>query len=236
MEFPENYRKTVAAVLMATLLLIVAPTSGFAASETIIPPGDAQAPTGMTYGEWSRAWWQYVLEIPFENNPLFDETGANCNFGQEGPVFFLVATDGGTATRSECRVPAGKILFFPLLGVANLREAGDRQPELASRASIKGFTESTRVLQANIDGQDVDISLDPDTTPLRTLSPAGFFTVIAPENNILGAVPGQSFHTVTDGFYLMVAPLPPGPHTITFGATSRYFASYVTYNLIVEGP
>ena len=64
MEFPEKYRKTVAAVLMATLLLIVAPTSGFAASETIIPPGDAQAQTGMTYGEWSRAWWQYVLEIP----------------------------------------------------------------------------------------------------------------------------------------------------------------------------
>lgn len=236
MKFPEKYRKTVAGVLMATLLLIVAPTSGFASSE-VIPPGDAQAQTGMTYGEWSRAWWHYVLEIPFENNPIYDETGANCNFGQSGAVFFLVATDGGNAVRNECRVPAGKILFFPLLGVANLRwEGTDRKSEQGLRASIKGFSESTRVLQANIDGEDVDISLDPDTTPLRTLSPAGLFTIIAPENNILGVVPGQSFDTVTDGFYLMLAPLPPGPHTITFGGTSRYFSSYVTYNLIVEEP
>lgn len=235
MKFPEKYRKTLAAVLMAALLLIVAPTSGFASSGTVIPPGDAQAQTGMTYGEWSVAWWQYVLETPFENNPLFDETGANCNFGQSGPVFFLVSTDGGSAVRNECSVPAGKILFIPLLAVAYLREVGtDRKSEQGLRASIKGFSESTRVLQANIDGEDVDISLDPDTTPLRTLSPAGLFTIIAPENNILGAVPGQSFDTVTDGFYLMVAPLPPGPHTITFGGTSRYFSSYVTYNLIVE--
>ena len=63
---------------------------------------------------------------------------------------------------------------------------------------------------------------------------ARHFTVVAPENNIFGGVPAQSYDTVADGFYLMIAPLPPGDHTITFGGSGRNFAADVTYNLFVE--
>ena len=78
------------------------------------------------------------------------------------------------------------------------------------------------------------VSLAPRSTPLRAASPAGFFTVLAPENNIFSGIPGQSYETVSDGFYLLVAPLPAGAHTIKFGGVSRNFAADVTYNLIVE--
>ncbi|MFO0794095.1 MAG: hypothetical protein U0586_08515 [Candidatus Brocadiaceae bacterium] len=36
---------------------------------------------GMTYGDWSAAWWQYVLSIPTDTNPVLDTTGANCGIG-----------------------------------------------------------------------------------------------------------------------------------------------------------
>lgn len=232
MKVLEKYWKTVMVIFMAFLILMAAPASGSAF--TVIPPNEAQAQTGKTYGEWSVAWWQYLLETPLENNPAFDETGANCNFGQQGSVFFLVSTPGGNVTRNECIVPAGKILFFPLLGIARNKEMTDPYPEISQRAAIQGFVKSTRELQANIDGEDINISLDPKVTPLRTRSPAGFFTLTAPENNIFGRVPGQSYDAVSDGFYLMVAPLPAGAHTITFGGATRNFSSYVTYNLIVE--
>ncbi len=236
MKVIQKFRKAVVAAVAAGLLLMTTPvfTSALSAGFTIIPPENAEAQTGKTYGEWSARWWQYVFGIPFDNNPIFDPTGANCNFGQSGAVFFLVSTPGGSATRNECRVPAGKILFFPLLGFARFKEVTDPQPEVSLRAVIKGFSKSTRELQANIDGEDISIRLNPKTTPLRTLSPAGFFTVIAPENNIFGGIPGQSYDTVSDGFYLMVAPLPSGAHTIKFGGISRNFAADVTYNLIVE--
>ncbi len=232
----EKFRKTVVAVVTASLFLIIAPAimCASSASFTIISPADAEAQTGKTYGELSAVWWQYVFEIPLDNNPIFDATGANCNFGQSGGVFFLVSTSGGSATRKECRVPAGKILFFPLLGFARFKEVTDPQPEVSLRAVIKGFSKSTRELQANIDGEDISISMDPDATPLLTLSPAGFFTVTAPVNNVFGGIPGQSYDIVSDGFYLMVAPLSPGAHTIKFGGVSRNFAANVTYNLFVE--
>ncbi len=236
MKIRGKFWKTALVVLTATLFMTAAPMNGAASSAnfTVISPDDAQAQTGKTYGEWSADWWQYILETPAENNPALDETGANCNFGQSGAVFFLVSTGGGTATRSECVVPAGKFLFFPLFGSARYKETTDPQPEISLRAAIQGFVKSTKVLQAKIDGEDVAISLNPKSTPLRTLSPSGFFTVTAPENNIFGGIPGQSYDTVSDGFYLMVAPLSPGAHTITFGGSSRNFEAYVTYNLIVE--
>jgi len=238
MKAREKFWKSIVGVFMATLLLIAAPTSGSAAFShfTVISPNDAKAQTGMTYAELSVKWWQYILETPAENNPAVDPTGANCQFGQSGSVFFLVSTSGGTATRNDCVVPAGKFLFFPLLTRVSYQEMTDTRSEQGARSSIQGFLNSAKVLQATIDGEEVNISLNPKTTPLRTRSPAGFFTITAPENNIFGGIPGQSYNAVSDGFYLLVAPLPPGPHTITFGGSSRNFESYVTYNLIVEEP
>ncbi len=232
MKVLEKYWKTIMVIVTAFLILIVAPASGSAF--TVIPPNEAQAQTGKTYGEWSAEWWRYILETPLENQPGLDPTGANCNFGQQGSVFFLVSTPGGNATRNECVVPAGKFLFFAILGNSESKTITDHFPETSMRAALQGFNKSARNLQANIDGEDISISLNPKSTPLRTLSPAGFFTIIAPENNIFGGVPGQTYYTVSDGFYLMVAPLPPGAHTITFGGATRNFSSYVTYNLMVE--
>ena len=61
-----------------------------------------------------------------------------------------------------------------------------------------------------------------------------FGKTVAPKDNVFGGVPGQSYNTAADGFYLIVAPLPPGQHTIRFGGVSRNFATDTTYNLTVE--
>ena len=97
---------SIVVVLAAVLVLTVAPTTGSAQSFTIISPNTAEAQTGMTYGEWSAVWWQYVLSPPVSdpNNPLLDPTGAGCAVAQpsSSPVFFLVGTAGtGAATRDD---------------------------------------------------------------------------------------------------------------------------------------
>ena len=55
---------------------------------------------GLTYGEWSAKWWQWVHSIPAENNPITDTTGIECARGQNGPVWFLVGTYGGPVERA----------------------------------------------------------------------------------------------------------------------------------------
>lgn len=86
-------------LMCACVLVFVTSISPvLAASDNIVLPVDSQAMTGKTYGEWSANWWQTVLSLPADENPLLDDTGATCALGQDpdSPVFFLVDSVGAT--------------------------------------------------------------------------------------------------------------------------------------------
>jgi hypothetical protein len=88
----------------------------------VVPPQSESFP--QTYGEWGGRWSQYTIGIPAGENPIADQSGALCHLGQWGPVFFLVGTGGGSATRS-CDVPADTGIFFPDRGDLVDRGPGD---------------------------------------------------------------------------------------------------------------
>src|SRR5262249_39140054 len=67
---------------------------------------------GNTYGEWSARWVQWLFSIPEDKNPALDSTGANCDVGQTGQVWFLAGTFGDPAVR-KCTIPSGQDLLFP---------------------------------------------------------------------------------------------------------------------------
>jgi len=223
-------------------------------------PGAAASKTGHTYGQLSAAWWQYVFSIPanppaYTPNPLFDETGINCGVGQSAssPVFFLVGVFNlsNTATRTKCTVPAGKFLFFPMLNAEAdnaLATTELKQSQLITCAAqaVNSITQ----LQASIDGVSVTDPFD-----FRTKVPAFRYTFPA-MNNLSGitcsgtrsptcdvSFPGLtctsgSSSTCTaaaagDGYYLLLKPLSPGNHTISFGGSlvpNFNFTLDVTYN------
>ena len=118
-------RKTVSLLVLFTLVLaLVLPGQAQAASGT-----DATRPLPVgnyVLGTLSAAWWRYALETPADSNPLYDVTGANCAARQSGPIFFLVGKAGsGVATRDECQVPRGRLLFFPVANAFDVHTPGD---------------------------------------------------------------------------------------------------------------
>ncbi len=210
----------------------------------VLPPNSHAY--GKTYGAWSAAWWQYVVAQPVSSNPLFDPTGAGCRNGQSGKVFFLVGD--ATSPRDQCTVPAGKALFFPLVNAFNVNTPSVEPPKTAQEAwdELEGIFGPFSALHASIDGVAV-ANLDPATTPYRACAGpdarcgAPAFSMFLPAENIFGN-PGITEGTyepaVADGFYLMLAPLTRGPHTITFGGEGLYAGSPIvqntTYNLVVS--
>src|SRR5262249_10337841 len=76
----------------------------------IFPPGSE--PYGLSYGEWSARWWQWLLQIPATTNPNLDSTGAHCTEGQSGHVWFLAGSFGTLPSPiiRNCTVPAGRSL------------------------------------------------------------------------------------------------------------------------------
>jgi hypothetical protein len=41
-------------------------------------PPDPHMPHGLSYHVWCTKWWQRILSIPKEMNPLTDRRGINC--------------------------------------------------------------------------------------------------------------------------------------------------------------
>lgn len=179
-----------------------------------ILPAHSQ-PHGKSYSEWTASWWQWAFSIPADRSPLTDTTGAFAGEGQSGPVWFLAGTLGNSVDRTYS-IPHGKTLVLPVFVWIFGAGAFDCQPSVPGvpcevpvlQAAAAFNTEAATVVEAEIDGVLVRNIRD-----YRASSP-GPFTVNYPDNSVPGLPAGSYFPNVADGYWLILAPLASGQHTI----------------------
>jgi hypothetical protein len=193
---------------------------------------------GLSYSEWSARWWQWFFSLPIDSSPLFGT--ADCSFGQSGPVWFL---GGGPSPRPNCTVPAGTALFFPIINAecSNLEGNGTTDSDLRGCANFIESLIDPATLNATLDGVPLtSLSQYRVQSPLFTFGPL-------PANNLItyfciaqgegcpAAPAGTTGISVSDGFYLMLHPLPPGSHTLHFHGEIPVanFVVDMTYHLTV---
>jgi len=191
---------------------------------------------GMSYGDWSAAWWQYILLFTNDVSPYADTTGQYCNEGQGGPVFFLVGGPVNPTTRS-CTIPAGKALFVPIINVECSSVETDgfqgrNAQEARACAALWNDGTDRKNLMFTIDGIKVKHLGD-----FRMQSPFYYFNMMPATNNFLG-VNATEGYSVSDGYWVMVKPLSPGTHVIHFkgawvSGPGAGAVQNVTYNLTV---
>jgi len=196
----------VLAVAAWTLLVTAWPAqaAGRNSNPGILPPDSN--PSGHSYDEWSAALWKQAIEGPVAGNP-FVEGGC---FELSGAVWGLAAPLA-TSTHS-CTIPAGKALFVPSLTI----ECSSLEPP---ESGFHGDTEAEQAECATYWADHiVDLSIEIDGAPVqnlaayRVVSPQ--FSFDAPNPNILGVPGGGPGTAVADGYYVMLAPLSRGEHSI----------------------
>jgi hypothetical protein len=241
-----NAKRTVLALkwaLLALLVLGLSPAGALAERADPKPrvfSPNAQ-PYGQSYGEWAADWWQWVLTQPAATNPLTDPTGAQCANNQQGPVWFLVGTTGGSANRT-CTVPTGKALLFPVVNNVYAAFAFDPSGavppdprEQRTEAFVRNAAHFTASgLTATIDGASVP------NIEERYFEQSALFSVTLPAGNLFGLSEGFVLDPCADeGYYLMVKPLSPGRHTISLAGTLQLpgqpaFEVAASYEIIVS--
>ena len=233
---------SIKAVGALALMLALAPNLALAGTGNqgnpgILPP--QSTPNHMSYGAWSDAWWAWALSIPADANPIVDLTGENGDVGQSGPVWFLAGVGFGVGPTVErsLTVPAGEALFLPLVNYVwvNTPQYGDPEwspeQEAFARAYISAAIDTASDLACQIDGREVkNLQAYRCQTPL-----GGAQMVTLPDGNLFGVDAGTYGPMVTDGYYLMLAPLKAGKHTIHFTAgLGGGTPMDVTYHLTVQ--
>jgi hypothetical protein len=180
----------------------------------VIPPKAKYK--GHSYGEWEAKWWQAAFALPVidGDHPII----SGGSFGGDDGVLFLTGI-GGPAT-IDLTIPAGTPLFFPVVNFeCSVFEPppfhGDDEESL--RAQANQLADNTSDLFAVIDGKTIN-----DIQAYRVQSPL-FQWGPLPDNNILqffglDAPAGTTSPAVDAGYYLLLAPLSVGEHTIHFGA------------------
>jgi hypothetical protein len=229
------------AIVMILAVLAVPSVTAQSSGPKVISPNSVAF--GKTYSEWSAAWNQWADSIPVANHPLFDN--GDCSVGQSGPVWFLGGkfcsinnpNCGTDNVVRSCNVPAGKALYIDVLSSEySALEMNDPKAQIADLRSLAELgIEGATNLSMEVDGAAVPHLQD----RFRVQSTAFVFTL--PDDNLFSAVgegpyPGGAyFPGVDDAVYVMLSPLPAGPHQIHFhGFLPLWnFTLDITYNLMV---
>lgn len=211
------------------------------------PPAKVLSARSTAYGkplnEWSAAWWQWVGSIPASSNPLLDQTGQSAASGQSGNVWFLAGNMGGVTERTVV-VPAGKALLVPLLNTMYLGFPCDERglPGCEVDQALEAAKDIPTLLSFITPSMDGAIlSCEIDGIPVLNLSKqrvesSAIYSVTLGEENLFGLPPGPYHPCVDTGYYLFLAPLSVGTHTLHFAAATadESFSLDVTYHITVE--
>jgi len=211
-------RAAACAALAATA--VPAPAADPRPESLVIDPDDVVL--DHPQAEWAEAYLQWVAAFPRGNSPVTDTTGALCAAKQDGDVWFLAGSDGTGPVERRCSVPQGKVLFVPVAGT--VERSGNKDPDCASLLRIAG-EHLTRVsgLSMSVDGLALY-----NLESFRQATGGCF----APG---LRQSPRSSAKTsVADGWYVMLRPLPPGPHTLAVGARFDATVFSTTWHLDVH--
>jgi hypothetical protein len=154
-------------------------------------------------------------------SPARDTTGANCDVGQRGPVWFLPSVPGaslGLSVTRSCAIPRHKAIMLQLASALNDYPCPDPTFQPSPGQSLYDFLISpllpifdvTTGFTATLDEEEI-----PDVLSHRFTSPNVFhFTGDTSMFAFDGCVSGQRQEAVSDGYYLMFKPLEPGHHQI----------------------
>ena len=204
------------------LQLITITLANAAARDYLVPPGEKVE--GVSQEELSVQWWQWAGSFAYEASPIADTKGDKCGAGQQGKVFFLAGTYESTVTRRTCKVPAGRYLFFPIINyVVMPSNCSGCLTCKDAEASAKSMTNNLGRIFAELDGEQL-----PSVGNHRAASPACF--------NLAERMKGapKIEPTASNGYYLLLKPLPKGTHKLRFGAELPSLRQGLEYTLIVE--
>jgi hypothetical protein len=234
--------------LVAGLLAVVLVSGAWAGpggNPSVIPPQAHY--NGMTYAEWSVAWWRWLISIPTDTpqNPFGPQNGPDCGNGANaGKVWFLVGFFvplSDPPTVRTCNIPVGTALFFPIYNTECSTVEPDpfhldlNHPTTCVNSFFNGDFQSLENLKLTIDAQSINLNWDSHliTSKIFDFSLPNPLANPPKDNNALGVLSDactknpdgspnlDGCQAKSKGYWIMLPPLSKGNHTIAFSADRR---------------
>ena len=198
-------------------------------------------PYGFSMVTWGERASQWMWGTPVDQNPLLDQTGADCGVNQRGPVWFIAPIAGPrvfSGSRS-CTIPPERAILLDIGEDVNDYPCPDPSFQPAPGQSLYDFLietdkpvmDSVNFLSVSLDGQELN-----DILSYRYISDDLFTITGDPSMQVVDAcITGSPQPAIMDGFFIMFKPLDPGEHTIVVRGTNTFGSDKTfTYHLTVQ--
>ena len=176
--------------------------------------------------------WRWLMSIPPGVAPIDDVAGVNCGINQEGRVWYLGAPVG--ADRS-CVVSGERALVVPVFVGVNDYPCPDPNFKPAPGQSLEEFLlggivpviDTVSLAEARLDGRVLPVRRI--TTNVFSFTGAGGLGA-----TFDACITGSPQVAVSDGYWALIEPLPPGEHVLRMRTVSGFGVLEGTYNLKVR--
>jgi hypothetical protein len=178
----------------------------------------------LTWEEWTKRFWNWLVSIPKQSNPANDDEGIYSNQGQQGNVFFLPGTIAGALSgkgwrlgddvvRRIIHIPQDKAVFVAV------------QTCEVSQAEFQSFTNQDLMNYASRNNiSDIGVEIDGIKLDKNDLNKyrinTGLFDLTMVADNIFDAPAGKTVAAAA-GYYLILAPRTIEEFTIHFWQTTE---------------
>jgi hypothetical protein len=197
-------------VLLISVVLALAVSASLVSAQSSPAPGKTKQ-----IGELSAVWWQQVLN---ESSP--PTCGSLDRAKVSGNVSYLANFSPTGEVDANCTIPSGSRILFPIINFAcspQLSDPGTTEEALRNECSslLDYALEGATGVFVTVDGKDITSRIVCAESPL--------FNLTVPDDSFLVGenLPGKvgTGPAVANGCWVLLNPLPPGEHTITFGGT-----------------
>jgi hypothetical protein len=180
------------------------------------------SPYDIPYKNWTAKWAAWHASTPrsqhwnYENVPGVDHKAEDCSFRQDpaSPVFFLpwVGIERGTTATATCIVPQDKAIFLSVNG--GISDYSDPSVKIKTPAELLRIVTEGNVYpnkyEATLNGKPLHLINDETHKVTSDL-----FNFTLPKDNIWEEPEGPD-KGITQGWWIMLKPLPPGEHTLHY--------------------
>ena len=156
---------------------------------------------GATIAQWTEKWWLWLLQAPNVHDPMRDNNGEKCQFGQHGPVWFIAGAYAQKDVARRCTIPEGRHILIP---IAN----GFTRPR-----PLKNDDCSSQLAGVEADVLAID---DPYFLLNGKEVPAIRARHREKTGKCFDSGTGREL-SATDGYWIMLKPLPAGEYKLEFG-------------------
>ena len=172
--------------------------------------GPQQKVEGLAQIDYAERWWQWLMRLPDGVRAFQDPSGAQCGMNQSGQVWFLAGTEGTAKVKRQCDLPGGRFIFFPVIAMIRSSAPGKVLDCRRARAQVHGNNDHLAEASVEIDSVMVANVLTHRIRSTRCFDAYAKAGYMEHSEDYLPAA--------TEGYWLMLSPLSPGPHRLVVHA------------------